>query len=97
MRDYWLSRFFFEMQQPQVRERFAADPQVVMDSYRLKPEVQAAVRANDIDALGRLTNPYLLRFYFGYIGMPEAEFLARIRGAKAAPHGATPESETAHG
>jgi hypothetical protein len=91
MRDYWLSRFFFEMQQPEVRLRFAADPQGMMDSYRLKPEVQAAVRADDIAVLGRLTNPYLLRFYFGYIGMPEAEFLRKIRAQGAQP------TETAHG
>jgi hypothetical protein len=92
MRDYWLSRFFFEMQQPDVRRRFAADPQGVMDSYRLKPEVQAAVRANDIATLGGLTNPYLLRFYFGYVGMPEAEFLRKIRGESAPDSG-----EAAHG
>ncbi len=79
MRDYWLSRFFFEMQQPAVRERYAADPQGVMDGYRIKPEVQTAIRANDVGALSALTNPYLLRFYFGYVGMPEAEFLSRIR------------------
>lgn len=91
MRDYWLSRFFFEMQQPEVRQGFAADPQGVMDRYRLKPEVQAAVRANDIAALGRLTNPYLLRFYCGYIGMPEAEFLRKIREQGPQP------GETPHG
>ncbi len=83
MRDYWLSRFFFEMQQADVRRRFAEDPQAVMDAYRLAPQVQTLVRANDVTGLAELTNPYLLRFYFGYVGMPEAEFLRRIRGEAA--------------
>jgi hypothetical protein len=53
--------------------------------------VQAAVRAERGDVVGPLTNPYLLRFYFGYIGMPEAEFLRKIREQSA------PTGETAHG
>jgi hypothetical protein len=40
-----------------------------------------------------LVNPYLLRFYFFVAGMPEDEFLRRIRGSagnagsKDGPHG----------
>ena len=32
--------------------------------YRLKPEVRAAVLADDVAVLARLVNPYLLRYYF---------------------------------
>lgn len=92
MRDYWLSRFFYEMQQADVRQRYAADPDAVMNEYRLSPEVQAAVKAKDVAYLSRLTNPYLLRFYFGYVGMPDVEFLKLVRAT-----GASSNKEIAHG
>jgi hypothetical protein len=34
-------------------------------------------------------NPYLLRFYFLMAGMPEADFLRRIRATASAPTGAS--------
>ena len=92
MRDYWLSRFFYDMQQADVRQRYAADPDAVMNEYRLSPEVQAAVKARDVAYLSPLTNPYLLRFYFGYVGMPDSEFLTLVRATGPNRH-----TEAAHG
>ena len=79
MRDYWLSKLFFDLQTPDVAQEFRADRGKVLSRYPLKPEVRAAVEADDVAALSRLVNPYLLRFYFLVAGMPEDDFLRRIR------------------
>ena len=81
MRDYWLNRFFFQMQQPDVRERYRADPEGVMAAYRLSDEARKAVVEQDVAFLAQRTNPYLLRFYFGYMGVPDAEFIAKVRAS----------------
>ena len=79
MRDYWLSKLFFDLQTPAVAEQFRADRGAVLARYPLKAEVRAAVEADDVAALSKLVNPYLLRFYFLVAGMPEDDFLRRIR------------------
>ena len=79
MRDYWLSKLFFDLQTPAVAAEFRADRAAVLARYPLKAEVRAAVEADDVAALSRLVNPYLLRFYFLVAGMPEDDFLRRIR------------------
>ena len=91
MRDYWLSKLFFDLQTPAAAAEYRASREAVLARYPLKPEVRAAVEANDVATLAPLVNAYLLRFYFLVTGMPEAEFLQRIRAtARAAakdPHG----------
>jgi len=79
MRDYWLSKLFFDLQTPAVADEYRADRAQVLARYPLKPEVRAAVEADDVSALAQRVNPYLLRFYFLMAGMPEDEFLRRIR------------------
>ena len=79
MRDYWLSKLFFDLQTPALAAEFRADRGAVLARYPLKAEVRAAVEADDVAALSRLVNPYLLRFYFLVAGMPEDDFLRRIR------------------
>ncbi|MDH5246515.1 MAG: hypothetical protein OEW98_08695 [Betaproteobacteria bacterium] len=89
MRDYWLSKLFFDLQTPAVAGEYRADRAKLLDRYPLKREVRAAVEADDVAALVPLVNPYLLRFYFLVAGMPEDEFLRRIRATapKEARHG----------
>jgi hypothetical protein len=91
MRDYWLSKLFFDLQSPPLAEQYRADRKQVLDRYPLKPPVRAAVEADDVAALSRLVNPYLLRFYFHMAGMPEDDFLRRIRAAGA------PAARASHG
>ena len=79
MRDYWLSKLCFDLQDPARVAEYHRDRVAVLDRYALKPEVRAAVLADDVAALARLTNPYLLRYYFAAAGMPDAEFIARLR------------------
>ena len=85
MRDYWLSKLFFDLQSPPLADEYRADRNAVLARYPLKPAVRAAVEADDVAALSRLVNPYLLRFYFLMAGMPEADFLRRIRATAATP------------
>jgi len=89
MRDYWLSKLFFDLQSPPLADEYRADRGKVLGRYPLKPEVRAAVEADDVAALSRLVNPYLLRFYFLMAGMPEEDFLRRIRSTATAPGIAT--------
>ena len=89
MRDYWLSKLFFDLQDPATAAEYRAGRGKVLDRYELKPEVRAAVERDDVGYVAKLVNPYLLRFYFHAAGMPEDEFLKKIRasGAKEATHG----------
>lgn len=79
MRDYWLSKLFFDLQAPAAADEYRADRDRVLDRYLLKPEVLLAVVQEDVTALAPLVNPYLLRFYFVAVGKSEAWFLERIR------------------
>jgi hypothetical protein len=92
MRDYWLSKLFFDLQSPALADEYRAGRSTVLDRYPLKPEVRAAVESDDVGTLSKLVNPYLLRFYFLMAGMPEDEFLRRIRSV-----GARPATRAAHG
>jgi hypothetical protein len=91
MRDYWVSKLFFDMQQPAAAEEYRANPDKVLARYPLKPEVLKAVKTDDVVALSKWVNPYLLRFFYVALGKPEAWFLERI--AKAAPE----KKEPVHG
>jgi hypothetical protein len=79
MTDFWLSKLFFDMQDAGVRDQFRADPDALMTRYRLPAQTMAAVKSSDLDYLAPRVNPYLLRYYCGYIAMPEDEFLRRIK------------------
>jgi hypothetical protein len=81
MRDYWLSKLFFDLQSPAVAEEYRAARGKVLDRYPLKPEVRAAVERDDVAYVARLVNPYLLRFYFHMSGMPEDDFVRKIRAS----------------
>lgn len=89
MRDYWLSKLFFDLQTPAIGAEYRAEREQVLARYPLSPAVIKAIREDDVGVLSQRVNPYLLRFYFVVIGMTEAEFLKRLRAI--APH------EAAHG
>ncbi len=84
MRDYWLSKLFFDLQSPEAAARYLAGRDAVLERYPLKPEVRRAVQEEDVATLAPLVNPYLLRFFFLAIGKSEAWFLERIRATGSA-------------
>jgi len=79
MTDYWLSRLFFDLQNSAAAAEYRAGREAVLARYPLAPEVRQAVLANDVTYLARRTNPYLLRYFFFAAGMPEDEFVRRLR------------------
>jgi hypothetical protein len=78
--DYALSKLFFDLQNGPAAAEYRADRAAVLDRYGLEPDVRAAVLADDLATLAPLVNPYLLRYYCTAAGMPEADFLEKIRG-----------------
>jgi len=81
MRDYWLSKLFFDLQTPAAAAEYRTGRDAVLARYPLKAEVLAAIETDDVAALAPLANAYLMRFYFLVVGMPEDEFLRRIRAS----------------
>ncbi len=79
MRDYWLSKLFFDLQNPQAAVAFRDDQEVFLGKYPLEKSVRAAIRENDVTFLAARVNPYLLRYYFFTTGMKDAEFIQRLR------------------
>ena len=80
VRDYWLSKMFFDLQSPALAARFRADPQAVMASYPLDERVKRAIAEHDAPFLAERTNAYLLRYYFFAVGMKDDEFVRRLNG-----------------
>jgi hypothetical protein len=79
MTDYWLSKLFFDLQNPAAAAEFRADRETVLGRYPLAPEVRQAVLDDNVVYLAQRTNAYLLRYFFFATGMPEEEFVARLR------------------
>lgn len=80
MRDYSLSKLFFDLQQPALAAEFRSDRKKVMEKYSLGEDVKAAIERNDAPFLAARTNAYLLRYYFFTIGMKDAEFIRKLNG-----------------
>ena len=78
MRDYWLSKLFFDLQQPALAAEFRANPDAVLERYPLDAEVKSALKENRVPFLAQRTNAYLLRYYFFAVGMKDDEFVRRL-------------------
>lgn len=88
MTDYWLSKLFFDLQNPQAAAEYRGDRGKVLARYSLAPEVKAAILTDDVTFLARRVNPYLLRYYFGAAGMTDEDFRRKLReGESAVRHG----------
>ena len=77
-RDYWLNKFFFDIQQPALAAEYKKDRDVVLARYPMAPELRQALLADDIETIAPHVNAYLLRFYYAIIGMKDAEFIRRL-------------------
>lgn len=78
MRDYWLSRLFFDLQSPALAAEFRANRDGLLEKYPLSAEVRQAIARNDVPFLAQRTNAYLLRYYFFAVGMKDDEFVRRL-------------------
>ena len=79
MRDYWLSKLFYDLQAPALATAYRENREKVFARYPLSNEARKALAENDVPWLARRINPYLLRFYFYGIGMQDQEFMRRLR------------------
>jgi hypothetical protein len=79
MRDYWMSKLFFDLQNPALAADFLAAPEKVLDLYALDPEVRQKVLERDVTYLAERTNAYLLRYFFFTVGMKDPEFIEKLR------------------
>ena len=78
MRDYWLSKLFFDLQSPTLAAEFRAHRDAVLGRYAIAPAVKDALARNDVPFLAERTNAYLLRYYFFATGMKDDEFIKRL-------------------
>jgi hypothetical protein len=78
VRDYWLSRLFYDLQQPALASQFRTAPEAVLANYPLSAEVREAISRHDVPFLAERTNAYLLRYYFFAVGMKDDEFVRRL-------------------
>lgn len=78
MRDYWLSKMFFDLQSPALASEFRANPDAVIARYPLNDQVKKALKENRVPFLAERTNAYLLRYYFFAVGMKDDEFIRRL-------------------
>ena len=51
MRDYWLSKLFFDLQSPALAAEFRADREKVLARYELQPAVKEAIARVDVPFL----------------------------------------------
>ncbi len=80
MRDYWLSKLCFDLQQRAAAAAYRANRAQVLDRYPLDPQVRAALEGDDVCGVARAgINPYLLRFYFFVAGMNDETFIRELR------------------
>ena len=79
MRDYALSKLFFDLQNPKTAAAFRADPEPILGNYPLSDETKKAIADRNVPFLAARTNPYLLRYFFFTIGMKDEEFIPKLR------------------
>ncbi|MFQ5692764.1 MAG: hypothetical protein ACE5IM_06950, partial [Nitrospinota bacterium] len=76
-----LNRIVYDLQFPDLRERFRADPAAFLAAYDLTEEESAALKGPDLRALWRLgANPYLLRFFQHWNHITDDAFRESLRG-----------------
>jgi hypothetical protein len=81
--DYWLSKLFFDLQQPAKAAQFKSDLNAVLSDYPMDPKLRDALLADDLATLAPHVNAYLLRFYYAIQGVKDPEFIRRLNALPA--------------
>jgi|DewCreStandDraft_5_1066085.scaffolds.fasta_scaffold00177_71 hypothetical protein len=78
---YRLHKFLWELRRnPDLAERFRADPDQTMRDYGLDDEEVRAIKEKDFSKLYRAgVNPYILLFGAVHMGVPRQEYYERVR------------------
>ena len=94
MRDYWLNKLFFDIQQPTVAAEYKKNRDAVLSRYPMNSELRRAVIEDDIAKIAPHVNAYLLRFYYAILGVKDAEFIKRL---DELPGSAAAREKVSHG
>ena len=94
MRDYWLNKLFFDIQQPTVAAEYKKNRDAVLSRYPMNSELRRAVIEDDIAKIAPHVNAYLLRFYYAILGVKDAEFIKRL---DELPGSAVAREKVSHG
>ena len=89
MRDYWLNKLFYDIQQPALAAEYKKDRDAVLARYPMSAELRQALISDDIETIAPHVNAYLLRFYYAICGMKDAEFIRRLNEIPKAQSGKT--------
>ena len=65
MRDYWLGKLFFDLQNPEAAKEYRSGREEVLKRYPLKEDVRQAVMSDDVTFLALRVNAYLLLLSVG--------------------------------
>ncbi|MFQ5895533.1 MAG: hypothetical protein ACE5JJ_06920 [Nitrospinota bacterium] len=78
---YALNKVIYELQFPETRGRYRANPDAFLGRYDLAEEEVAALRGADIRALWLLgVHPMLLRFFQPWNRISDDDFRAALQG-----------------
>jgi hypothetical protein len=78
--DYWLNKLFFDLHtNGSLLVEYRKDPHNFLTRYNLSDNVRVAIETDDVVTLARLTNPFLLRYYFLRMGMTDERFIERLQ------------------
>ena len=79
MLEYALNKLFFALHNDaELAASFRADRAPVIAQFGLADDTRRAVMKDDIPALAKLSNGFLMRYYFIAAGMPDPDFIAGL-------------------
>ena len=88
MLSYRLSRLFYDLHTDRaLAGEYRLNRPSIIARYNLPEPVVDALRRDDVAFLAKLTNGFLLRYYFFVIGMAEADFIARLQANREVRRG----------
>ena len=88
MLNYALSRLFYDLHTDcALAGEYRTNRASVIARYSLPEPVIGALRRDDVAFLAKLTNGFLLRYYFFVIGMAEVDFIAGLQPNRKARGG----------
>ena len=88
MLNYAVSRLFYDLHTDRaLAGDYRTNRASVIARYSLPEPVVDALRRDDVAVLAKLTNGFLMRYYFLVIGMGEADFIAGLQPNRKARRG----------
>lgn len=88
MLSYKVSRLFYDLHADSaLAAEYRSDRDAVIGRYKLAKPVVDALRHDEVAVLAKLTNGFLLRYYFLAIGMSDRDFIAGLQSGVTVGNG----------